>query len=33
MAYKIDQKLLSIGPKSSCEILEKTENKLAYKLI
>jgi len=33
IAYKIDQKLLSIGPKSSCEILEKTGNKLAYKLM
>lgn len=33
IAYKIDSELLSIGPKANCNILEKSGNKLAYKLM
>ena len=32
-ANKIDKKLLSIPPKADCKILEKSGNKLAYKLM
>lgn len=33
IANKIDKRLLSIGPKSDCNILEKSANNLAYKLM
>ncbi|WP_076419191.1 DUF922 domain-containing protein [Colwellia sp. UCD-KL20] len=33
IAFKIDKKLLSIGPKANCETLDKSGNKLAHKLM